>query len=83
VEVLNALNVIEGVLVTEVTEGDWARMKPEVGSVPVSRVRFKGFFSCVNEGGNPRAGMDWPAAVRACTTEAHPCSSTLIRSLSS
>jgi len=83
VETLNVLNVSEGVLVTEATEGEWAQIAPVVDSESVSRRGENGFVSCVSEGGNPRAGIDWPAAVRACTTEAHPCSSTLIRSLSS
>jgi len=83
VEALNALNESEGVLVTEATEGEWAQSTPVVKSESVSSRGIIGFVSCVNEGGNPRAGMDCPAAVKACTTEAQPCSSTLIRSLSS
>jgi len=83
VEAVNELNVSEGVLVTEAAEGDCSRRRSDFDSIPVSRRGIVGFVSCVSEGGNPRAGIDCPAAVRACTTDAQPCSSTLIRSLSS
>jgi len=82
VEALMELNVSEGVLVTEAA-GDCGRKISVRELESLSWRGMVGFVSCVNEGGNPRAGMDCPAAVRACTTDAHPCSSTLIRSLSS
>jgi len=83
VEALLELNVSEGVLITDAADGDCGRINSVVESASEAKLGNVGFVSCVNEGGNPREGMDWPAAVKACTTEAHPCSSTLIRSRSS
>jgi hypothetical protein len=66
VEALMELNESEGVLVTEAA-GDWDRRRSPppivvvvvvVESTSVSRRGKVGFVSCVNEGGNPREGMD-------------------------
>jgi len=77
------LKVSEGVLATDVDDGECGPSKSGFESISESGRMNIGVASCVNDGGSPRAGIDWPAAARACTTEAQPCSSTLIRSLSS